>query len=247
VNRFKLVAIVFCLALVAVAFAPNTKAQSNSERTVVTFTEPVELPGNVILPAGTYVFKLVDSGPNRYIVQVLNEREDHPIATFLTIKNLRMHETSKNTMTFKERAGGAPPALKVWWAPGEINGREFVYPKNRAVELAKQTQEPVLAMPADLAPAIVAPVAAPTDPPVVALEQAPVTVIQPTGDEVPVTQAVVDTPTPAPVVAPVVAPEVAPAAELPATASSMPLIGLIGLLSISAAFGLWFLKKRSVA
>ncbi len=244
-NRFKLVAMVFCLALVAVAFAPSTKAQSHEERTVVTFNEPIEIPGNIILPAGTYVFKLVESGPNRYIVQILNEREDHPIATILTIKNLRMQETSKNVMTFKERAGGGPPALKVWWAPGEVNGREFVYPKTRAVQLAKDTNEPVLAMPAELAPAIIAPVTAPTDQPVVALKEAPVTIIQPTGDEVPVTQAV-DIPVepvatePATVTPP-------PAAELPKTASSMPLIALIGLLSISAAFGLWFLKKRSAA
>jgi len=36
---------------------------------VVTFSGPVEIPGKA-LPAGTYVFKLLDSQGNRNIVQV---------------------------------------------------------------------------------------------------------------------------------------------------------------------------------
>jgi LPXTG-motif cell wall-anchored protein len=236
VNRFKVAVMVICLALVAAVFAPNGNAQNRDKRTTVTFTEPIEIPGGIVLQPGVYVFHLLGSWENRYIVQISNEREDHMYATVITVPNERRRSTSRTVMTFNEREAGQPAAIHVWFFPGDTTGREFVYPKTRAIQLAKLTHEPVLAMPVEVAPNITAPVAAPTDAPVVALKEAPITAIQPTGEEVPVTE-VVQAPKPA---------EVAPVAELPHTASSVPLIGLIGLLSISAAIGLWFLKKCAV-
>jgi hypothetical protein len=46
-----------------------------NEKTVVTFSGPVEIPGvhlagMGVLPAGTYVFKLLDSDSDRHIVQI---------------------------------------------------------------------------------------------------------------------------------------------------------------------------------
>jgi len=37
------------------------------------------------------------------------------------------------------------PVLKAWFYAGDMTGREFVYPKARATELAKRTNQPVLA------------------------------------------------------------------------------------------------------
>jgi LPXTG-motif cell wall-anchored protein len=241
VNRFKVIAIVFCLALLAVTFATTSNAQNRDKRTTVTFTEPVEIPGGIILQPGVYMFHLLGAWEDRYVVQISNEREDHMYATVITIPNERKRSTSKTVMTFSEREAGQPAAIHVWFFPGDTTGREFVYPKTRAIELAKLTHEPVLAMPVEETPYITAPATTTTDAPVVALKEAPVTVIQPTGEEVPVTPAVVEQVTPAPAVAPVAD------LPLPHTASSVPLIGLIGLLSIIAASGLWFMKKRAVA
>lgn len=238
-NRFKVIAIVFCLALLAVTFATtSSNAQNRDKRTTVTFTEPIEIPGGIILQPGVYMFHLLGSWQDRYVVQISNEREDHMYATVLTIPNERKRSTSKTVMTFNEREAGQPAAIHVWFFPGDTTGREFVYPKTRAIELAKLTHEPVLAMPVEETPYITAPATTTTDAPVVALKEAPVTVIQPTGEEAPVTPVVVEH----------VAPAAAPIADLPLphTASSLPMIGLIGLLSILAASGLWFMKKRAV-
>jgi len=134
-------------------------------------------------------------------------------------------------MTFKERAEGQPEAIRAWFYPGAQWGQEFVYPKTRAVELAKLTDLPVLAMPAELAPNIVAPVKSVEEAPVVALKAAPVTAVQPTGEEVEEAE--------------VVEPPPAKPAVLPQTASQLPLLGLIGLLSLGAGFALWSLSKRT--
>jgi len=48
-------------------FALGAWADGRNQKTVFSFTNPVEIPGQV-LPAGTYVFKLLDSPSNRHIV-----------------------------------------------------------------------------------------------------------------------------------------------------------------------------------
>jgi hypothetical protein len=131
-------------------------------------------------------------------------------------------------MTFKERAEGQPEAIRTWFYPGREWGDEFVYPKSRAVELAKIVNEPVLATTVEL-PAEVE-----------TLKTAQVIAVKPTGEEVAVTE-VIQTP-PAEVAA---AETPAPAAALPKTASPLPLVGLIGLLSLGAGLALWGFSKRA--
>ncbi len=230
-DRFKVIVTIFCLSLVALAFLPSAKADDWNKKTVVTFNEPVEVPGvgAQVLPAGTYVFKLLDSPSDRHIVQIFNQRMDHVYTTILAIPDYRMRATGKTVMTFKERAEGQPEAIRSWFYPGREWGDEFVYPKSRAVELAKIVKEPVLATPVEL-PA-----------PVETLKTAPIIAVKPTGEEVEVTE-VIQTP-PAEVAA-VETP--APEATLPQTASPLPLVGLIGLLSLGAGFALWGFSKRAV-
>ena len=142
-----------------------------------------------------------------------------------------MKPTDKTVLTFKERGEGQPEAIKAWFYPGESWGQEFVYPKKRAIELAKIVKEPVLAMPIETTEAV----------PVETLRTVPVAAVQPTGEEVPVT-AVVQAPPAAVAAAP---PATVVAETLPKTASSLPLFALIGLLSLFAGFTLLIITKRS--
>ncbi|HMD83545.1 MAG TPA: hypothetical protein VKO18_02450, partial [Terriglobia bacterium] len=178
--RFKVVAMIFCLCLVVLAVLPSAKADDWNRKTTVTFDAPVEVPGvgAQTLPAGTYVFKIFDSLSDRHIVQIFNVAEDHVYTTILAIPNYRLRATDKTVMTFKERGEGQPEAIRAWFYPGRQWGEEFVYPKARALELAKIVNEPVLATPIEL-PA-----------PVEALKTAPVIAVKPTGEEVAVTEVV---------------------------------------------------------
>jgi hypothetical protein len=233
-KRFKFAAALCCLGFFALAITPGIKAQTANEKTIMTFTEPFEVPGvgAQVLPAGTYVFTLVDSLSDRNIVRITNEDGTHVFTTILAIDNVRLKPTDKTVLTFKERGEGQPEAIKAWFYPGYAWGQEFVYPKKRAMELAKIAQEPVLAMPVETTEVV----------PVETLKTVPVAAVQPTGEEVPVT-AVVQTP-PAAVAATPPATEVAQA--LPHTASSLPLIALTGMLSLIAGITLLFVTKRSV-
>src|SRR6185503_12421851 len=146
------------------------------KRTRVTFKVPVEIPGisAQVLPAGTYVFRLNGSVADRHIVQILNSDETHLFANILAIPNYRLRPTDKTVMTFSERRAGEPQAIRAWFYPGDNFGQEFVYPKKRAVELAKVANLPVLYLPEEVAPNIVAEVKLPTELPIVALKAAPV-------------------------------------------------------------------------
>jgi len=240
-NRFSFGAMFVCVALVILAFSVGAKADEWNRTSVVTFNEPVEVPGvgAQILPAGTYIFKLLGAHADRIIVQILNERQDHVFSTILAIPNFRLKETTKTVVTFKDGAAGQPRALQAWFYPGRQWGQEFVYPKARAIELAKLTNEPVLAMPAELAPTLVEQIKSADEPQVVALEAAPVEAVKPTGEVVAMAEVVEPPP-----VETAAARSTELDKSLPQTASPVPLLGLIGFLSIAAGLGLSGISKR---
>jgi len=233
----------FCMALMGTMLVPSARADEWNKRTVVTFGNPVEIPGVHlkgwgVLPAGTYVFKLVDTPGDRHVVQILNKDETIVYATILAIPNYRLTPTSRTVITFNEGIRDRPEALRAWFYPGANSGEEFVYPKAKAVELASVSKTPVLALKAE----VEVEVEKPEEPAVVAaLQRAPIVAVRPTGEEVEVAQVVQIAPLPA---AAVVA-QIAPAA-LPATGSSMPLIALFGILALSGGFALWFVRKGSL-
>jgi hypothetical protein len=245
-KSLKTLATAICLAVLCVLVVPKAMADDWNKETVVTFSGPVEVPGvgAQTLPAGTYVFKILSSQSDRHIVQISSQDKTHVFTTILAIPNYRLKATDKTVITFRERPAGQPEALRAWFYPGRQSGEEFVYTKTRAVELAKETNEPVLATSVEMATA-----------PVETLNTAPVEAVDPKGESVELAQVVeappADAPAPAPVAAaaPVAAPApepvtVATAEPLPATASPLPLIALFGLLAIGAGFALSTFSKR---
>jgi hypothetical protein len=195
---------------------PSALADDWDRKTVVTFSAPFEVPGvgAQTLPAGTYVFKIVDSLSDRHIVRIFSEDEKHVFTTILAIPNYRLRTADKTVITFKERAEGEPEAIRAWFYPGRQWGEEFVYPKAKAIELAKISNQPVLYTPIEIAD-------------VETLKTAPIEAIQPTGEAVPLT-AVVEAP-------PVEVAKMEDPKPMPATASYLPLLACLGLLSLGAA------------
>jgi len=215
------------------ALVPSAKADDWNRKTTVTFSGPVEIPGVhltgwAILPAGTYVFKILDSQSDRHIVQIFNKDESTIYATILAIPNYRLKATDKTVMTFRERPAGEPQALRAWFYPGRNWGEEFVYPKARAIVLAKETKVPVLFTAVEIPAEIAEPIKSADAPVVVELKRAPIMAIQPTGEEVQLAEVVTAPPAAA-------GAEMAPT-KLPGTASTLPLFGLLGLAALGGAF-----------
>ena len=238
------------MALLGSALSPSLKADDYDKKTTMTFSGPVEIPpvyvtGMRVLPAGTYVFKLVNSSSNRHIVQIFNKEQTKIYATILAIPNYRLVPKDKTVITFNEGAKGRPEAIRAWFYPGANWGEEFVYPKTTAVELAKVTNTPVLALEAD----VPVEVAKPEEPTVVAvLQQAPIVAVKPTGEVVEIAQVIQTTthPNARVAAAPGKVPVLVAENKLPATASSLPLIMLCGLRAIGSAFGVRAMRKQTL-
>jgi len=115
--------------LFGATLAPGARADQWDRKTIVTFSDSVEVPGQV-LPAGTYVFRLADSPTDRHIVQIWNADETQILATTMTIPNTRFGRPDKSIFEFEERAGNSPMALKVWFYPGDSTGQEFIYSRS---------------------------------------------------------------------------------------------------------------------
>ena len=199
-KLFKAATTVCCLAVMGAVLAPGAKADDWNRKTTITFSGPVEIPGVHltgwgVLPAGTYVFKILDSQSDRHIVQIFNQDETMIYATILAIPNYRLKATDKTVITFTERPAGEPEALRAWFYPGRNWGEEFVYPKAKAIALAKASNTPVLFTPVELPLEVAEPIKSADAPVVVQLKQAPIMAIKPTGEEVQLAEVV--TPPPA--------------------------------------------------
>lgn len=186
---FKLAVFVCFLALTGPILAPTAKADTWTRKTVVTFSAPVEIPGVHlrgwgVLPAGTYVFKIVDSQSDRHIVQIFSQDEKTVYATVLAIPNYRLKATGKTVITFSERPAGEPEALRAWFYPGMNWGEEFVYPKEKALTLAKSSNKPILSTQLKIATETAEPIKALDEPVILELKRAPLVAIKPTGEEI---------------------------------------------------------------
>jgi len=138
---------VFCLACAVAVFvclvAAPVSAQPLDKRTLFTFSGPVTLPG-VTLPAGQYLFRLADPNSSSKAVQVLNADGTKPYGLFFTIHAERLEPASSPEVHFMETASGTPAAIRTWWYPGERRGYEFIFPKEQARRLAMGASQSVL-------------------------------------------------------------------------------------------------------
>ncbi len=135
-KSWKVLTTVVCLPLAWAALQSTARAGEWTQSTIFTFSEPVEVPGRV-LPAGSYLFKLMDSPSNRNIVEIWNKHQTHLCATLFSIPDYRMRPTSKPVITLEERPADSPEAVHAWFYPGSYYGHEFVYPRLPSVEMAQ--------------------------------------------------------------------------------------------------------------
>jgi hypothetical protein len=257
------------LSVLGVAAQPIAHADEGNKKTILTFSQPVEIAGHV-LPAGTYTFQLADSSTSRHIVQIFNADGTQIIATVLAIPDYRLTATDDTVIRFRETPAGSPEAIRAWFYPGNTVGQSFVYPKVRAAQLAKVAQIAVPATDVD------------TDS-IEALKAAPIVAITPDETEIALAAAMqqpTPEPTPMPLTPPMpplvtttgatslnpaspvgtagtsqsvpaptgdMPPAAKPAAELPKTASYLPLVGSLGLGLIGVALGLTLFARRTTA
>jgi hypothetical protein len=225
--KIKVLLATSALALAGAQTAGLAFGQTFDKRTVFTFNRPISLPG-VTLPAGDYLFRIVNTETDRKVIQVLSGDGKTPYVMLHSIPDVRVEQSEKPAVRFMETAKGQPSAVKAWWYPGERIGYEFIYPKDQARRLAKEVREPVLTT--------VAETTKPEETSTAKLERITPTLETP----------VAVTPEPEPIVSSGIVQEgeIAEArTELPVTATDIPTLGALGLLALAVAGGLRLWRK----
>jgi hypothetical protein len=125
----------------ALLFELAAHAAEADEATKITFTQPIQVPGQ-ILPAGTYLFKLAGDGLD--IVQIFSLDRTHLYASLPTIPTENPQETGDTTVALAEQGAGKPDLLLKWFYPGEQTGHELVYSNQLEKEIAQDKQQTIV-------------------------------------------------------------------------------------------------------
>ncbi len=116
------------MAVLAVSFigselVPALNADQWDRKTNIKIDQAIDVQGT-ILPAGSYVLKLLGWSVDRRIVQIFDASDSHLIVTILAIPAYRM-EAGETDLEFYKADQGQPPALHLWFYPGDNFGLEF--------------------------------------------------------------------------------------------------------------------------
>jgi hypothetical protein len=127
-RKLGIIPLALTAAFLAISLSAGVKADDWDKKTIVTFNQDVEIPGQV-LPAGTYVFKLFRSSSNRSIVQVWSRGESQLLATLITIGNSYPNPSGDPYFVLDTTGTeeGYPPAIVSWFFSGSDEGRDFIY------------------------------------------------------------------------------------------------------------------------
>ena len=109
----------------------TTAATANSfdsrRTTYFTFSGPVQMPG-VTLPAGTYIFEVVNPMGSSDVVSVRSrDRSKAYLMQFTRFVERPSRGELKATVSLGESIDGNPPPVKTWYPQFETRGREFIY------------------------------------------------------------------------------------------------------------------------
>jgi hypothetical protein len=124
----KIVHTLLGVVLLGVLATSTTGANMNASRTTYfTFSGTVQMPG-VALPAGTYIFEVVNPDGGSDVVKVLSrDRKTLHLMRLTRSIERRSGGNLDAAITLGETAAGIPPKVKAWFPQSETRGREFIY------------------------------------------------------------------------------------------------------------------------
>lgn len=165
------------------------------------------------LSAGTYRFRLTNVETSRNVLQVLSNDGSVLYAMFNTTPDRRSSITDEAVLSFRETPAGVPTAARSLFYGGEDIGYEFVYPKGGPNMIPDVVPQPEITYSTLPWPA-----------PEPIAEPEPELVLEPAVEPEP-------------------APEQAAPAELPRTASPLPLVAVGGFMTLLAGLGIGLVRK----
>lgn len=137
-------------ALLAGAGTGWAQTSDLSWKTSLRLNEVTDIPGYTLQP-GDYVVKVIDTKRTRRIVQFSTADDNKVVATVMAIPDYRVTPSERSEFTYFQRAEGGNQALREWFYPANNYGIQFVYPKEKAYQIAKSSNVNVYMTPSSTA------------------------------------------------------------------------------------------------
>jgi len=110
--------------LISITWTQEARADESNRKTFFTINQPVRVPGNLILPPGKYVMKLMDS-TMRDVVTIMDASETTVYTTFFAFPEILASPAEEARLVLSESPKGSPEQLRAWYYPGLTTGLEF--------------------------------------------------------------------------------------------------------------------------
>ena len=123
-SRYIFAFVSLLVLLMSITWTQDARADESNRKTVFAINQPVRVPGNVVLPAGKYVMKLMDS-TMRNVVMITNANETKIYTTFFAFPDTLVNPVEEARLVLAESPKGSPEQLKAWQYPGLTTGFEF--------------------------------------------------------------------------------------------------------------------------
>ena len=113
------------LALALIGPVESVHAKERNRVTRMTINQPFTIPGQIALPAGSYVLRLANHSTTP-LVQVMDKDQARVLASVFATPVRTTETFERHQFVFAEAPASAPLALKGWFEPGSNHGLEFV-------------------------------------------------------------------------------------------------------------------------
>jgi LPXTG-motif cell wall-anchored protein len=220
-------ALLLSIGISAIAMAQGGTVQRQTRLAV---SEPT-MVGNVLLDPGSYTLRVHDFQSEKVQVVVTRDSDSKTMGTVVASRERRSldtHQASDNQVQFTYTTFNGHPAVATWFYPGDEWGEKFAYGAETTASVSTTGGD--VTMTQTPAPTASTSTMAESTPPAPAPTES--TVAEPA-------------PAPAPAYS-APAPEPAPAmTTLPKTASSTPLVALLGALALAGASAVRFGRRKA--
>jgi len=133
------------LALALIFMAPSAaRSDEWNLLTRISVNHSFSVPGKVLEPNTQYVLKLLDLSGTRNVIQIFNEDQSELLTSFIAASKYRLEPQDTTTFEFIEVNPGYPKPIRSWFYPGRLNGFEFIYPKDQAMDIVANSRQSVL-------------------------------------------------------------------------------------------------------
>ena len=137
-SRYITAFVSLLVLLISITWTQDARAFESNRKTFFTINQPVRIPGNIILPPGKYVMKLMDS-TMRGVVRIMDANETKVYTTFFAVPEELLNPAEEARLVLAESPKGSPQQLKGWYYPGLTTGFEFPMVSPKPVQQASNS------------------------------------------------------------------------------------------------------------